>query len=543
MNETWRLPLWGLACYVGLTTPTAPSTLSRMCEAAPALQDVGSNDVKPTNLLLLNADQHSPRILGAYGNPVVKSPNLDALAARGTRFVNGYCPYPMCVPSRASLATGRYPHALGLWDNGTPYTGAEAASWGHRLTGQGHKVTTIGKLHYRSPDDPSGFPDQRIPMHVVHLEINVYSMLRERMPPIDQRQFVLGAGPGESEYTRYDRAIADEAVRFLREEAAGHEKPWALHVSFIHPHLPLIVPEEYLALYDPDALPMPAQWRPEEWPRHPALDLKRRSGSLDEPLDEATIRRAMAAYYAMVSFLDDNIGKVLGALDEVGLRDSTRIVYTADHGETLAAHGIWWKENMYQESVGVPVIVAGPDIPEGKVSHTPVNATDAFPAIVEAVGAHLEPEDADLPGESLFRLAQEPDRNRLVFSEYHGHMSPSGIFMIRDGQHKYIHYVGLEPQLFDLEADPDETHDLASEPAHASTLTSYEAKLRAICDPDEVDRRARAHQQARIDRQGGDAAVLAAGLLVKYTPAPDAFNPAPVPARELEGSTLPPAGL
>jgi choline-sulfatase len=255
--------------------------------------------------------------------------------------------------------------------------------------------------------------------------------------------------------------------------------------------------------------------------------MKREHGSLAEPFDEATLRRAMAAYYGMVSFLDDNVGRVLRALEGAGLRDSTRVIYTADHGDMLGAHGLWWKECLYEESVGVPVLAAGPDIPEGNVSRTPVNAIDCFPAIVEAVGATLAPQDADLPGESLFGIARQPDRERTIFSEYHASMSPSGIFMIRDGRYKYIHYVGLPPMLFDHVNDPDERCDLASDPAHADALAAGEAMLRTICNPEEVDRRAKADQQARIDAAGGTEAVLAGGLLVKYTPAPDQFGPDP----------------
>jgi choline-sulfatase len=486
--------------------------------------------MKPTNLLFINADQHSRHVYGAYGNPVVKTPNLDALAARGTLFANGYCPFPICVPSRASQATGRYAHTLGSWDNAKPYLGTEAPSWGHRLTEQGHRVTTIGKLHYRRPEDPTGFPDQRIPMHVQEGEGDIFGLLRPLMPPRDQRQYVTGAGPGEMEYTRYDRAIAAEAERYLRTEATGQEKPWALYVSFLHPHLPLIVPEEYFNLYPPESVPLPTQWQPEEWHRHPALQLKRDQNMLGEPFDEQTVRRAIAAYYGMVTFLDEQIGRVLAALDAAGLRDSTRIIYTADHGEMLGTHGLWWKNAMYEESAGVPVVVAGPDIPEGKVSQTPVNGVDCFPAIVEAVGASFAPEDATLPGESLFALANAADRDRVIFAEYHASASPSGIFMIRDGRYKYIHYVGFEPQLFDLEADPGETRDLAADPAHAGALAACDAKLRQICDPEDVDRQAKADQQARIDAAGGTDAVLAGGVKVSYTRAPKEFNPAPVEA-------------
>jgi choline-sulfatase len=489
--------------------------------------------LKPTNLLFIHSDQHGRRVTGCYGNSVIRTPNLDALAARGTLFRNAYCPTPICVPSRASLATGRYAHTIQSWDNGTPYVGTEAESWGHRLTSQGHKVTTIGKLHYRKVDDPSGFPDQRLPMHVLDGVGDVYGCLRDDMPVRPQsRKQVLEARAGESEYTRYDRAIAAESTRWLREKTGDQSKPWALFVSFIHPHFPLVVPDQYFNLYPPDSVPLPVQWRQEEWGEHPVSKWQREKQALDEPFDEAVVRNAVAAYYGMVTFLDEQIGLVLQALEEAGLADDTRIIYTTDHGEQLGEHGMWWKSSMYEGAVGVPMIVAGPDVPAGKLSNTNVNLTDCFPAIVEAVGAELATQDADLPGESIFGLARQDDRPRTVFSEYHAILSPSGIFMVRDERYKYVHYVGYRPQLFDLIADPDETRDLAEDPAYADVLAGCERELRAICDPEAVDRQARAHQRARIDAAGGAAAVLAEGVKIPYTPAPEQFEPAPVEARE-----------
>ena len=489
--------------------------------------------MKPTNVLFINSDQHSKRVLGCYGNPVVKTPHLDGLAARGTRFANAYCPTPICVPSRASLATGRYAHRIGSWDNAKPYVGTEAPSWGHRLTESDHKVTTIGKLHYRKVGDPCGFPDQRLPMHVLDGVGDLYQLLRADMPvrPHSRRQ-VLEAGPREVEYTRYDRAIGREAVNFLREEAPRETKPWALFVSFTYPHFPLGVPEPYFSLHPPESLPMPVQWRPEEWPRHPVLDLQRRQQAFEEPFDEPTIRRAMQAYYGMVAFLDEQIGLVLEALEASGQAGNTRIIYTTDHGEQLGEHGLWWKSSMYEASAGIPLIVAGPDVPAGKVVSTNVSLVDCFPGIVEAAGERLQAEDADLPGESIFRLAQEADRPRTVFSEYHTLFSPNGIFMLRSERYKYLNYLGYPPQLFDLIGDPYETRDLAGDPAHAGTLAGCERELRAICEPEEVDRRAKADQQARLEAGGGKAAIIAGGVKIPYTPAPDQFEPAAVEARE-----------
>ncbi len=493
----------------------------------------GEQVVKPKNTLFIMSDQHTPHVVGCYGNPVVKTPNMDALAARGTRFAHAYTPTPICVPARASFATGRYAHTIGSWDNAKPYVGTEAPSWGHRLTSQGHSVTTVGKLHYRKVDDPSGFPDQRLPMHVLEGIGDLYGLLRGDMPVRPQgRQHVLEAGAGESEYIRYDRAIAQESARFLREEATDHARPWALFVSFVTPHFPLMAPEQYVNLYPLDSLPLPIQHTPEEWPRHPALEIHRRFQALDEPFDEKTIRNAIAAYYGMVTFLDEQIGIVLQALEESGMVGDTRIVYTSDHGEMLGEHGLWWKSSMYEGSVGVPMILAGPDVPTGKVVATNVSLVDCFPTIVDGVGAQLAPEDADLPGRSLWQLAREPDQARTVFSEYHTIFSHSAMYMVRNERYKYIRYVDHPPQLFDLWEDPDELRDLACDPQHEDLIQACEQELTAIVDPEAIDQQAKADQQRRVAAAGGTDTVLAGGVKIPYTPAPAAFDPAPVAARD-----------
>lgn len=486
----------------------------------------------PKNVLFVMSDQHSPHVVGCYGNPVVQTPHLDALAARGTRFAHAYTPTPICVPARASFATGRYGHTLGAWDNAKPYVGTEAPSWGHRLTAQGHKVTTVGKLHYRQVDDPTGFPDQRLPMHVLEGVGDLFALLRADMPiRPESRQHVLDARAGESEYIRYDRATAQESARFLREEAADEPEPWALFVSFVTPHFPLIASERYVNRYPLDSLPLPIQHAPEEWPHHPALDAHRTFAALDQPFDEQTLRNALACYYGMVTFLDEQIGTVLHALDEAGLTDDTRIIYTSDHGEMLGEHGLWWKSSMYEASVAVPMILAGSDVPAGKVVTTNASLVDCFPAIVEGVGAEFAAEDADLPGTSLWTLAVQPDHARTVFSEYHTIYSPSATYMIRNERYKYVHFIDHAPMLFDLLEDPDERRNLGGDPTHAVVVQDRERELRSILDPEGVDRAAKADQRRRLDRAGGPEVVRSAGVKIPYTPAPAAFAPAPIAAR------------
>ena len=216
---------------------------------------------------------------------------------------------------------------------------------------------------------------------------------------------------------------------------------------------------------------------------------------------------------------------VLTALDAAGLRDSTRVLYTSDHGENAGKRGFWGKSNHYQEAVAIPMIVTGEGIPAHKLSSTPVSLVDAYPTVLDGVGL---PADADgVPGKSLFEIANSnDDRDRVAFSEYHAAGSPSASYMLRKGRFKYISYVGFEPELFDLEKDPEESTNLAGRPEYAETLKSLDGLLRTIVDPEKEDRRANDAQRTLIESKGGPDQVMA-NLPTKklYTPVPTGLIP------------------
>lgn len=472
------------------------------------------------NLLFIFSDEHTRDIAGAYGNGLVRTPNLDALAARGTRFDAAYCNCPICVPSRASLATGRHVYEIGCWDNANPYTGVPKG-WGQRLIDEGHEVAAIGKLHYRSAQDPTGFSEQINTLHVVEGVGDLLGLLR-RDPPHrgNAKQLAAEAGPGESTYTKYDRSIAANASKWLRAKAeAPPDKPWLLFVGFVLPHFPLVAPPEFFAMYPPEQMPVPRMYGEDERPSHPVLDRLRQCLNYDDYFDERKMRIALSAYFGMVSFLDHNIGQLMKVLDETGLAGNTRIVYTSDHGDNLGNRGLWGKSVMYEESVAVPLIMAGKDIPRGLAVSTPVSLVDLAPTFVEALGEQPTAEERTLPGRSLFEIIEQQPADRVVLSEYHAVGSIAGTYMLRKGRWKYVHYVGHPPQLFDLEADPHETRDLGLDPAHAAVRGEMEGELRKILDPEAVDARAFADQEAMIARHGGAEAIMARGDF-GYTPAP-----------------------
>jgi choline-sulfatase len=449
----------------------------------------------PSNLLYICSDQHNRAMTGCYGHPFDVTPHLDALAARGTRFANAYTNSPICMPARASLATGRYVHQIRAWDNAHPYAG-EQDSWHHRLRQQGHRVDSIGKLHFRGDDgDDHGFTHKHFPLYRGGPG-DVAACARGDMVRRSLRADFDAAGPGDSSYLRYDRRNTDYACQWLSERPSDStEKPWALFLGIGSPHTPFISPPEQYRRFDHASVPLPATWRESDWPRHPALDFLRERLSLDEPFAEEIVRKANATYLGICAFVDEQVGRVLAALAASGQADDTTIVYTTDHGESMGARGVVGKFTMYDESAAVPLIVAGPDMPAGHVCDTPVSLLDSFPTAVQVAGAESTSADEDLPGRSWIDIANEADQDRAVLSEYHSLACRHAVYMLRDRNHKYVHYHNDPPHLF-AAGDTSELHDLAQDPAHVSTLADMQGRLQQILDPEEVDRAAKADQQA-----------------------------------------------
>ena len=469
------------------------------------------------NVLFIMSDEHQQKAAGCYGHRFVQTPTIDKLAASGTRFTNAYTNSPICVPARASFATGREVHDIGYWDNAHAYDG-RIQGWGHAMQKVGMHCLSIGKLHYRSEEDPTGFNEQIVPLHIVNGKGSVAGSVKRPLgPPIRKSKLASQIGPGDSGYIRYDQSITEHTCNWLQNEAQKHQdQPWALFCSFVCPHYPLIAPQAFYDLYPHDILEHPKGNAP-DYPLHPWIAKFQQMQRHDDFFTAETRKVAIASYYALCSYLDSNIAKVLQALEDAGLRDDTLIVYTADHGENLGTRRLWGKSNMYEEAAAIPMIVAGPGVRAGKVVNTPVTLADGAATILEAVGLS----DQIVPGyRSMRELANEPDdMGRVAFSQYHANGADTAVFMIRKGKYKYIHYVEYAPELFDQEADPEEERNLAADPAYAAVLADLEAELNARLDPVAVNAAAQASQAALVEASGGREAVLAKGSF-QGTPAP-----------------------
>lgn len=457
------------------------------------------------NVLVLFSDEHRRDALGCAGHPLVRTPALDRLAAAGTRFSRAYTPSPICVPARASLATGRYVHRNRCWSNAQAYHG-EPRGWGHVLQDHGVAVESIGKLHYRGAETSNGFEREHLPLYIRGGVGWIKGLLRNHESVLDCSGYARDIGPGDDDYTRYDLGVTRRACEWLNERR-GDDRPWTLFVSWLRPHYPLTCPPAFYELYPQQRMDRPRFRSPEHWGRHPVTETLRRNFDYDRWFDDETRQVARASYYGLCSFLDHQVGEVLSALDASGLRDDTLVIYTSDHGDHNGDRGLWTKMTLYDESSGIPLILAGPGIPAGRTLSTLASLVDIHPTLLTALGIPFEPGSTD--GLPLQALIDGEHQARVVFSEYHDGGSPTGLFMLRTPRWKFNYYPGFEPELFDMENDPDECRDLAADPGYRDVRRDCEVLLRERVDPDRVNQRAFSDQREMIEALGGVEAILA----------------------------------
>lgn len=433
------------------------------------------------NVVFLMSDSHNPKISSVYGHPFVKTPNLERLAAMGTVYENAYTPSPLCVPARSAFMTGRYVHEIEVFNN-CKVIPAEHPSYGGVLANQGVRTVYVGAASnlYRNPFE-LGFSEMP---RVKRTEPSLAeSFVRD---PLPQRRLNRKYGPRADVWQR-DIGTVDYAVNWLHETAPTLEEPWVLVVNVEPPHSPLTALPEFWHMYDGLA-DLPEYGADHSAAQHPyAQDLRYYFNTAEAT--EEDIRGMRQGYYAAVTFVDQQLGRLIDALEQSGQLDNTVLAYTTDHGEMLGKFGLWWKHCLYEDVARIPLVVAGPGFEAGARVQTPVNLLDFQATIFAAVGAERP---AHWRGEPLQQVPAD-DPNRVVFSEYHGNGVRSGAFMVRQGDWKLIYNMAAPHQLFNLKDDPDELHNVWEEAQDVAR--ALEEELRRICDPEAVNRRA--HEKER----------------------------------------------
>ena len=461
----------------------------------------------PPCFLVLMADQLAAAWLPIYRHPLVQTPHLSALADGATVFESAYTAFPLCAPARAAMLTGRYASRVGVYDNAAELR-AGAPTLVHALRASGYHTAVAGKMHFVGPDQLHGF-EERLTTDIYPADVewtpDWSRPLDEPLPWYHTMESVLAPGIcAASMQTDYDQEVSFQATRKLYEIARHRaDQPFFLFVSFTNPHDPWEIPARFWDLYRREAIDDPAV---PSLPLHQADPHSRRLRAMCQ-VDEAgltpeQIRRARHGYYAAVSYLDERVGEVLGALRNSGLGDRTTVLFCADHGEMLGERGLWYKMSFLEQSARVPLIVRQPGADGragagGRVT-APVSLVDVAPTVLELAGLDADAIAGPGDGVSLapaLRRGDAPDHP--VVSEYHaeGVQAPSA--MIRSGAHKLI--VSLEDPdlLYDLSADPRELHDRSGDPDSGVVAAGLRRELHQRLDLPDIERRVRHSQRER----------------------------------------------
>ena len=439
------------------------------------------------NVLFLIADDLN-NMLGCYGYTLAKSPHIDRLAAEGVKFERAYNQFPLCAPSRNSFLTGLYPNSTGVLNNQVMFrqTIPRHVSMPQAFRRAGYFVARVGKLyHYGVPrsigtdgnDDPVSWEVKANPAGVDRLEEepHIFSLIPGRFGGT----LSWYASPKGDRY-HTDGKIADEAIWLLERCAKKETRPFFLAVGFFRPHTPYVAPKEYFDLYPLEQVPLikPGEGEDANVP-WPALATRRKE---EMAMSDDLRRQALQAYLASISFMDAQVGRVVAALETLGLKDRTIIVFTSDHGYHMGEHGLYQKMTLFEESARVPLILVVPGLTKaGSVVSTPVGLVDLYPTLAELCGV---PRPENLQGQSLVPMLRNPAEKgrgwaltqvtrRRGGKEFFG-------YSIRTERYRYTEWDGGAEgrELYDHQTDPRELVNRAEDPAYQQVVQELAALLK-----------------------------------------------------------------
>ncbi len=478
-----------------------------MASLFPAMASEGQRP----NVLFIVSDDLRPQ-LGCYGDPVVKTPNLDALAARGMVFQRAFAQQGLCSPSRISFLSGRHPWTTKIYDIGPTLrsTMPDIVTLPQLFKNHGWHTLSLGKIFHVGIDDPASWsepswqpgvqrrdPDDEAKVKAAEEKIRTsgkpYPGIGPELPCFAGRSF---SSPDCADDALADGDIANKAVAKLRELAKNPEQPFFLGVGFHNPHHPFVAPKRYYDLYRDEDIHLPENlYLPKNAPVFAARSADDffwySNMPRDKVMSEKLGREALHSYLAAISYVDACVGRVLAELDRLDLQKNTIVVFWGDHGLYVGEHN-WWgsKHNNYEGATQAPLIVSAPGMKSaGKVTRALVEFVDVFPSLAELAGL---PMPDGLEGKSFVPLLDQPDLpwKSAAFSEY-PMRSGSGIMQgtaMRTDRYRYVEWrdtkgVIQARELYDHETDPQENENVAGKPEHAALLKELSAQLSAVHPP------------------------------------------------------------
>jgi choline-sulfatase len=435
---------------------------------------------KQPNILIVMVDQLAPAFLSIYGHRLVKAPHLEALARSGIVFDSAYCNSPLCSPSRAVFMTGRLPSNTGVYDNAAEFR-ADIPTYAHHLRNLGYRTILSGKMHFCGPDQLHGF-EERLTTDIYPAD---YGWTPDWDHPLERPDWyhnmssVTQAGLCvRTNQLDFDDEVVFTAERALYEIARSNDRrPFLLVASLTHPHDPFAIPERYWNLYRDEDIEMPRPPLPIERLDPHSLRIRHVCAMDAETITDAQVRNARHAYFGAISYVDDNLGRLMQALRATKLDEDAIVVFLSDHGEMLGERGLWFKMNFFEGGARVPLVIAAPERFAPRRTAASVSLVDLLPTLVDLAGGDSATLGEGIDGRSLLPHLENGAGHDEVIGEYLAEGAIAPIVMIRRGEWKFIHSAPDPDQLYDLSSDPGERDNLAAKSQYASRVGEFRAEV------------------------------------------------------------------